>query len=151
MKKTLAILCSLFLVIASCKKDSTDTPTPLTKTQLLTNNTWQVKEIIQQYGNTQGRYEMGGINTTGADYSKVRLLFNANGTGSFTDPLNATYTLMWSFVSGDESKMNVVVNYPTPAPLNYTFVSIEENNFVYTIYYNEAGQNALATAHYIPL
>ncbi|MBL7743836.1 MAG: hypothetical protein JNN00_10220 [Chitinophagaceae bacterium] len=139
----------LTIIIASCKKDSTTAQR--TKTEYLTNNTWQVKEIVQQSGNTQGRFVKGGINTTGADYSKARLAFKNDGTGSFTDPLNNTYSLTWSFAPGDETKMTVIVNYSVPATLNYTFITLEENTFIYTIYYTEAGQNALATAQYIPL
>jgi hypothetical protein len=151
MKKILMVLGLLFFVVASCKKETATTNAPLTKTQFLSNNAWQVKELIQQSGNTQGKYIKGGINTTGADYSKARLIFMTNGTGSFTDPLNHTYTLTWSFMPGDETKMNLLINYPTPVTLNYSFVTLDKNNFTYTIYYTEAGQNALATVNYIPL
>lgn len=151
MKKIFLPLLVLFILALGCKKDSSVIATQKTKTELLSGHTWQVKELISQIGNSQGRYVKGGTNTTGADYSKVRLVFNANGTGSFTDPLNQTYTLTWSFVSGDDTKMTVVVNYSTPATLNYLFVALDENNLTYTIYYSDSGQNALATAHYIPL
>jgi len=110
-----------------------------------------VQEIVQQAGNSQGRYVKGGINTTGADYSKVKLKFNPDGTGSFTDPLAHTYTLTWAFAAGDEARMTVTVNYPTPVLLNYTFVSIDENNFIYTTYFTDSGQNAMSTDHFIPL
>jgi len=150
MKRTIVILLYSFILYTGCKKESTS-QTQRTKTQILTSHTWQVQELISQYGNTQGRYVKGGINTTGTDYSKARLVFNSNGTGTSTDPNNHTWTLTWSFATGDETKMTLVINYPTPATLNYTFVTIDENKFTYTIYYNESGNNALATAENIPL
>jgi hypothetical protein len=151
MKKIFSISLLLVLIISACKKDST-TPAPPapTKTQLLTKNTWQVEELISQYGNTQGEYKKGGINTTGSDYSKYRITFSPNGTGSFTDPLNHTYTFTWNFVSGDETKMTIIANYPTPATLNYSFVNLDGTRFTYTIHYMESGNYALATASNIP-
>ena len=152
MKKTTIILLYSFVVFTGCKKES-DAPTQeaRTRTEILTSHTWQVKELISQLGNTQGRYVKGGINSTGSDYSKARLIFNSNGTGTSTDPLMHTWTMTWSFVPGDETKMTLVINYPTPATLNLAFVEIDETKFTYTIYYIESGQNALATAENIPL
>jgi hypothetical protein len=149
MKKTLSIFLLSVLLISGCKKNST-TPAALTKTQLLTKNTWQVEELISQYGNTQGQYKKGGVNTTGSDYSKYRITFSSNGTGSFTDPLNHTYTFTWNFAPGDETKMTIIANYPTPATLNYSFVNLDGNSFTYTIHYVESGNQALATARNIP-
>jgi hypothetical protein len=147
MKQTLLALC-LFFLFSACKKDSTSTQ--LTNTQLLTAHTWQVYETIQQVGNTQTMYKKGGINTTGSDYSKVRLAFKADGTGSLTDPLNNTYSLTWAFTTGDESKMTVTINYSTPTTLSYMLISLTSNSFSNTLYYSVSGQQALATSKYIP-
>lgn len=155
MSKIFAFTLALAFVLNSCEKDSVtndpEPPPPPTNTELLTNNDWQIKEIIQQYGNNQGRYVKGGTNTTGSDYSVARLSFDENGTGSFTDPLGDTYTMTWAFTPGDETKISLVVNYPVPTPLNYVFVHLTENNFTHTTYYSEQGNNAIASVHYIPV
>jgi len=147
MKKITILALAISVIMTACSKDNE----VKSKTDYLTNNAWQMKQIIQQVGNNQSVYIKGGINTTGSDYSKTRLQFNADGTGSFTDPLEDTYALSWSFAPNDESEINVIVDYPIPYHLLYTFVSLDEHNFVHTINYNEQGNNVLATAHYIPV
>ncbi|MBN8825036.1 MULTISPECIES: hypothetical protein [unclassified Spirosoma] len=145
----LIIWTSIILVLSSCKKD--DTPAPLTNTQLLTQHTWQLYETVQQIGGVQTSYKMNGINTTGSDYSRVRLVFKTDGSGLLTDPLNNKYTLTWKFDRNDESKMTVVINYPAPATLNYTLIYLDENTFSNTLFYSESGQQVLASSKYIPV
>lgn len=144
--------------MTACTKD-TDTddttppppPPPPTNTEMLTGSVWQVKELIQQRGNTQTRYLKNGLNNTGSDYSVARLVFNTDGTGSFTDPLDDTYPMTWQFAPGDETKVTLIVDYGVPVTLNYAFVNIKEDSFTHTIYYEESGTKVLATVQYIPV
>jgi hypothetical protein len=153
--RKLILISALAFVFAGCSKDENDPeppppPPPPTPTEMLTDNTWQIDHLIQQYGNVQSTYVRGGTNTTGSNYSIVRLSFDEDGTGSFTDPLNATYDLDWEWVGTTNTKMTVVVDYPVPQTLTYSFVSVSEDRFNYTTNYQENTTFALATATLIP-
>lgn len=103
----------------SCKKETTtNTVTKtdtvyqcntLTKEQILVSKTWKVDMVFSVINGSFSKYINGGINTTGVTYNNTRFLFNANGTGTYTNEFGTNYALTWSFTSSDKRNMNVNV------------------------------------------
>jgi hypothetical protein len=116
----------------------------LTNTQLLTNNAWMVDEVYVDNGGITKHYKRGGENTTGVNYSNIRLTFTPNGNGTTTDVTGSTFNLTWMFTTPDEKNMKLVVN--GTVVYNWALVKISENQILQT---TPIG-NDLVSARYVP-
>ena len=127
--KPLSFLLAGILLIAgtlfySCTKESTTpgtkTDTVLTRTQILTQKTWQVDQLIHVISGVYSTYTRGGTNGTGTNYDNLRFTFKADGTGTHTDAAGSTYPTTWQFSTTDQRTLKLAVNGTT-----YTWNMVE--------------------------
>lgn len=144
------VLATLAMIIFSgCSKDDkNDTPDPVVKTnkELLTAKTWQVGETYQNITGTRIHYLRGGENTTGADIGKLRIKFNTDGTGSYTDEAGNNYTMTWAFTSADES--NIHITLQGNIIFDWYFVGIEDSVLLAS---TNVATNGLLSSKWIPV
>jgi hypothetical protein len=127
MKTKLSLLTIAFfllIIVSSCKKDST--AVSLTKTQLLTQSPWEIKETVYDIGGTITEYHRGGTNTTGANYHTVRFTFNTNGTGTNRDGNGDTHPLTWQFTSTDFSTIHLVISASSTITADWSLVNVTD-------------------------
>lgn len=125
------VVLSLILtaLVYSCTKDNMPEENPLTKLEILVRQPWQVDEVMSNVGCKNLHFIRGGINNTGVDYSKFRLTFKADGTGTYTNETGVTYTTAWEFTSADQHNMKLLVNSGSPQVFIWNMVEISENSF----------------------
>jgi len=121
-----AILCLTFL---ACQKD-TPSPSPedcvtLTNVQLLTQKEYEIDALLRSDAGLTTQYKKGGQNTTGVTYQNLKLKFNADNTGTYTDEVGTVHTLNWSFTSTDERNMQLVIGPPFANTFIWNLVEIE--------------------------
>lgn len=135
MKSILCMALFAMMVITSgCDKD--DSPSAMTSTQILASHTWQVDEVFQALTGTLQHYVRGGENTTGVAQGTVRMKFNLDGTGTYTDITGSTFNMTWNFGAGEKTIDFVVngnVNY------HWALMSITSTQLVQTSPYNNTG------------
>ena len=118
------------LIISGCKKDSAATSTtPLTKIQILVKYSWQPDEVLRNSSCKNSHYVKDDINTTGINYSAVRIIFKEDGTGTYTTDLGQTFPATWKFTSTDQKNMEFSVSYPGIVTYTWNFVEISDNSF----------------------
>lgn len=139
----------------SCSKQAIaqTTTTPLTKSQILVKNKWQVQEVMSNFNCNNLHFIDGGINTTGVDYSKFQLSFNANGTGTYKDESGTIYTTQWKFTSTDEHNMECKMFYygTQIAIFNWNMVEISDSCFQSTTAVTVGSNNILQSTRYVPV
>lgn len=150
LKKILAITTFATIVITGCSKDdNNNTPDPVvppTNKELLTAKIWQLGETTQVLSGSRIHYVKGGENTSGVSMEKLRIKFNADGTGTTTDVGDITYNLTWAFSSGDESTIHITVN--GNIIIDWYFVDIEADGILQS---TNISTNSLSTAKWIPV
>ena len=62
--------------------------------------------------NVYSEYVWGGINTTGVTYDKLKIVFRADGTATYTDQFGNSYPAIWKFNTSDEREILYTVNFP---------------------------------------
>ena len=147
MKLKFSLIVIGLFIIASCKKDDTNTtsnPCPTIKTleELLCAHTWRIDEFRQRYnsGSSNGvdiYYKLGGIGNT-VNYDSDSIKFYTNNTG-FYYYLGSQYTTTWNFIDPLKSKITLTINYPTPLVDNLETISLSESSFRYSHYYSFNG------------
>ncbi len=150
-KTTLLLLAGAFIIVLgcslfSCTKDNgikttksdtvyitkhdtiyfrTDT---LTRTQILTQKTWRVDQLIHVINGQYSSYTYGGSNTTGFTYDNTRFTFRTDGTGTTIDQFGSSYNFTWHFTSTDQRTMLFTVYYgSTPAIITWNMVELSGN------------------------
>ncbi len=122
---------------------------PPTKTEILVKQPWQVDEVLRNIAGVNTHYLRGSVNTTGTNYDFIKLTFNSDGTGTYTDENGTTYTMTWQFTSSDEHNMQAIVNTtPTPTTFIWNLVEISENSFQQTTVIEP---NGLISDRYTPI
>ncbi len=134
--KAKIVLAALFVItIASCKKDSTTTTTPVPKTpeEFLTAKIWKADEIrIQQSNNTTQYYKRGVSGTT---YDTDSLKFSTNNTGTYYFG-GSSYSTTWNFTDAAKNKMTIIINQPpTPITVYLENIQLADTYFKYAQYY----------------
>lgn len=110
--------------------------------QLLTANSWKIKEIRGVLANNAYYYLRGGTNT-GINYDNESITFNANKTGSYVDP-NGYSSVMtsWDFVGNDSTKIVFVIAFPTvTTTLHWENMRYKNGALYYDEYYTQNGNN----------
>ena len=120
MKKLLIssiILIIFSLAIAlfqlSCSKNSDAQTTTKTKDQIIEEKTWRVDKLLHVIGATFSSYSLGGTNTTGIDYDKLRFTFKADGTGTHIDQNGQTKSFTWHFLAADKRMLSLTLDATT--------------------------------------
>lgn len=141
-------VCITFILIA-CEKDNNDdatNPQPLTRTEILTQKVWQIDEVQRSVAGTNSEYLRGGVNSTGVPYQNIRIKFNADGTGTYTDENSVAHTLNWLFTSNDQRNATLNVGPPNAAVFNWKLIELKDNYMHCTAPYNS---NSVYAARYI--
>lgn len=125
MKFTLSLLLVSYLFcLSSCKKDPVNTP--LTNSQILTNQEWMVDEAFYSAVGIAIHYKRGGENSTGGYYETVRYSFNANGTGTYKDSDGILNPLTWNFANADEDTIKLTIVQGSPFSRVWTLEELSE-------------------------
>jgi len=121
-------------------------PVPLTRTQILVQKDWIIDEISQSISGLTSHYVRGGVNTTGVNYTNLKIHFNADGTGTYIDETGGPHTLNWSFTSTDQRNMHLIVGAPFANTFDWNMVELKDNYLHATAM---QGSNILVAARYI--
>lgn len=153
---------SLSFGLSSCQKEVVRTDTlvirdtiykepviPVIDTlQVLTSRQWKIDEIRFLQADSPYYYKRGGIgNAVNLDNEFIK--FNSDYTGIyFTD--GNTYIFTWGFKSGNKTKIEYLVQFPTPLLVNWENLIYNDNYLRYSEYYHKNDFNSLATVLRIP-
>jgi hypothetical protein len=113
MKKLFLLAALSFSLLASCTKEKDDSLVKnsnllLSKTEMLTQQTWWVDELYHRLNVGTSHYKRNGENTTGITYDNMRFTFNADGSGTHVDQNGNILSLFWEFTGGGER--NILLN-----------------------------------------
>ena len=161
---SLLLICTTFFFFA-CKKENPIDPVPITKhdtirihdtiiapsltrTQILVKKEWQVDQVIRNQGGSNAFYTRGGTNTTGTNYNNLKLRFNADGTGTYTDETGLAHTLAWNFTTADERNASLTIGPPSATTFIWNMIELKDNYLHSTSAYSG---NNLLTARYIQI
>jgi hypothetical protein len=112
--------------------------------EILTLKEWQVDEVVRNMNGVNTHYIRGGVNTTGTNYQNLKIKFNTNGTGSYTDDTGATFPMTWNFTAADQRNVHIDVSgYVT---YDWDMVELKDNYLHSTTRGNTSYMN---TARYI--
>ncbi|MEO6405773.1 MAG: hypothetical protein ABIY51_07155 [Ferruginibacter sp.] len=112
-----------FFIFISCKKESVggtqtvivhDTvvlPLP-TRKQILVAKDWNIDALLRNENGVNTEYIKGVSNNTGTAYQNIKIRFNADNTGTYTDEIGGTHTLNWSFTTSDERIVSLTIGPP---------------------------------------
>ena len=136
MKSAIVFSTIFVILITSCTKETTITPTPVvikTAEEILTGKTWKADEIrVQQSNNTTQYYKRG---VSGTIYDSDSIKFNTNNTGTYYFS-GSSYATTWNFTDAGKTKMTVVINQPpAPFPVYLENIQLAETYFKYAQYY----------------
>ena len=154
MKK---INCSILLLVLSsifftaCTKDTTTSTTttavvPFTRLQLLTNKVWQVDEVQRSISGSNSSFIRGGSNSTGVAYNNIRIKFNIDHSGTYTDENSAQTVLQWIFSTTDERNAQVTIGSPNSITYTWNMIELKDNYLHCVTPYNS---NSLYAVRYI--
>lgn len=124
--------------------DSTNTATPqLNETgNPLTDRNWQMQESRVIEGNNMFYYLRGGQeNTINFDDDQYR--FNTDKTGVYYFK-GQQYSFSWKYLDAEKTKMEMILNYPTPLIVNLENVSVSPSALKYTRMQKVNGVNYVA-------
>lgn len=135
MKKHFLPIVATSLFILSCSnKDSTPNPTPKTKTQLLTQNSWKFKSATVGGADASSYLQPCQIDNI--------LTFISNGTGTGDEgPLKCngsdpqTYPITWNFASS-ETILHTASPLFTNGTNDFTINSLTETELILQMPYN---------------
>jgi len=131
------------LLAIACSKSSTDP----SKTDMLAR-TWQVDEaIFQQAAITATAYKKGASSNL-ADFSKLRLTFNSNGTLSSTDEGGVSSQGTWKFLN---SETQLEIKEGTDPAQVFTIGRLSTSNLDVSLAQVSQGATTTITLKLIPL
>lgn len=111
LSSTILMIFSLTIALfqLSCSKNANaQTPTK-TRDQIIVEKTWRVDKLVHVIGGTFSSYSLGGANTTGTDYNKLRFTFNADGTGIHINQNGETKNFTWQFSTPDKRTLSLTL------------------------------------------
>jgi hypothetical protein len=146
IKLSILVLFVSFIILSffpSCAKDTVTTVTvkdtislpSLSKIQILTSHVWEIQESTTAISGTVYNYERGVTNTypVGLNQAPIRLTFNTNGTGTYTDPTTTVYNSSWGFNLNDSTIISGNITYnSTVTPYTYNLVNITDSVFSFS-------------------
>lgn len=100
-----AILTSIS--VFSCTKDNTPVKTKSVEDYLV-GKSWKIQEITFVQNNQLYYYLRGGSGNT-ASFPNDVLVFNADGTGTYTTTAGDSFHTTWDFQDSEKSKINYTV------------------------------------------
>lgn len=120
------ILSAAIFQTGCSKDDNTPAPTPtpvpaLTKEQILTQKIWRIAQLHHVISGVYSSYILGGANSTGIDYDKLRFTFKADGAGTLIDQNGISFTTTWQFTTSDKRNLEIKVN----GGLTYTWQMVQ--------------------------
>lgn len=119
---------------------------PFNRLQLLTKKAWLADQVERSIVGTNSEYIRNGTNTTGVTYENIRIKFNADGTGTYTDENSMASSLNWTFSTADERNVIVKIGPPNSAVFIWNLVELKDNYLHCVTPYNG---NSLYAARYI--
>ncbi len=125
------LLGSLMLGLQGCPGGKNTTPTPETKTELITRN-WNVRQVTSTANNVPTTLYEEGAASNAESYAAYRINFTSATSYTRTDRNAVETSGTWSF-NADETQVNFSAG--TPAAINVT--TLTKDSFVFT--YNETG------------
>lgn len=158
LKLTAILLTCAMFFFAACEKEKITTVTntvhdtltviPPTRLQILTLKEWQVDEVQRSIVGVNTFYIRGGANSTGVAYGNIKIRFNADGTGTYTDEASVAHSLNWLFTTADQRNATLTVGAPNAAVFNWRMIELKDNYLHNTTSLNS---NSLYTARYIQI
>ncbi len=118
----------------------------ITKTELggsvLTAVTWQMQESRVIEGNNMFYYQRGGQENT-INFDEDLYKFNADYTGTYFYN-GQQYKFNWKYLDAEKTKMELIMQYPTPLVVTLENVSITATSLKYTRLQKVNGVNYVA-------
>ena len=150
LKKSILFLSLLLIFFTACKKDTSSTTTvvPFTRIQLLTNKIWQVDAVERSISGINSSFIRGGANSTGIAYNNIKIKFNLNFTGTYTDENSVQTTLKWEFSTPDERNALVTIGAFNPVSYKWNMIELKDNYLHCVTPYNS---NSLYAVRYIQI
>lgn len=150
LKKIILFLSVTFIFFAACKKDNSSTTTvvPLTRLQLLTNKVWQIDEVERSINGINSSFIKGGVNSTGTAYNNIKIKFNLDFTGTYTDENSVQTTLKWEFSTPDERNALITIGSSNPVTYKWNMIELKDNYLHCVTPYNS---NSLYAVRYIQI
>jgi hypothetical protein len=148
MKNKLVLIALCSMLIISCDKDETTTPTPAVKTseEMLVAKTWKADEVrVQQSNNVSSYYKRG---VTGTAYDSDSIKFSANNTGTYYFS-GMSYSTTWNFTDAAKTKMTLVINQSPAISVYLENIHITETSIKYAQYFTGT-VSYLASATRVP-
>lgn len=108
----------------------------------LTSRTWQMQESRVIDGNNMFYYQRGGQENT-IDFDNDMYKFNSDNTGTYFFN-GQQYKFNWKYLDAEKTKMEMVLQYPTPLIVNLENVSITPTALKYTRIQKVNGINYVA-------
>lgn len=151
IKSFFAPILFLFLVsFVGNKKAGTVIGNTDSKEQLLTNHAWKAEEIRVQLSNNTTAYYKRGSKKNSVDYDYDFLKFNADHSGVYSYNGNK-FSTKWRFLDSEKTKMELIINYPSPLEIHLEYINISEKYFTYTQYATDSGIEYLASGTRTPV
>jgi hypothetical protein len=152
LKLFFAAITFLFLVsfVGNKKAENNTIISGSNKEQLLTGNAWKADEIrVQLSNNTTAYYKRGGKNNT-VDYHHDFLKFNPDHSGTYVYNDNS-YSTKWRFTDPEQTKMELLIYYPSPLEIHLEYINLTEKIFTYTQYVDDGRVEYLASGTRTPV
>jgi hypothetical protein len=151
IKLFFAAISFLFLVsFVGNKKAETVIGNTDPKEQLLTKYTWEAEEIRAQLSNNTTAYYKRGSEKNTVDYDFNFLKFNSDHSGVYSFKGDKVST-KWRFLDPEKTKMELIINYPSPLEIHLEYINISEKYFTYTQYATDSGIEYLASGTRTPV
>ena len=172
--KTILLFCppilSAALLFTACKKESV-TSTPVTpcanvtirdtirihdtiyiqlpsRLQTLTSKIWHIDELNRNISGFNSRYIRNGSNTTSTSYNLIRIKFNTDGTGTYTDETGVSHSLNWLFNGSDQRSVTLNVGPPNAGSFIWYTLELVGNYMHQT---SVSGSNILLSSRFVQI
>ena len=116
---------------------------------ILTANSWKIEEIRAVSGNSVIFYQRGGTSNT-QNFDNEYITFKTDGSGTYVDNTNTSYTLNWKFTDSTYSVLTYTLNLPTPLFDTWENIVYKNGAIMYDEYNDQSGTNNLSTIIRIP-
>lgn len=149
-KLIVVFLGCLIIFFTACQKNSQPTvvTTQLTRTQILTQKVWQIDELQRSINGTNSAFVKGGSNTTGVTYQNIKIQFNADGSGTYTNENSMQSSLTWVFSTTDQRNLLINVGGANSAVFEWRMLELKDNYLHCSSPFNS---NSLITVRYIQI
>ena len=90
----------------------------------------------------------GGTNSTGVTYQNIKISFNVDGSGTYTDESLMKSSLTWVFTTTDQRNLLLTIGGPNNAVFEWRMLELKDNYLHCTTPYNS---NSLYATRYIQI